>query len=189
MPTQINGLPAHVLLIHVVVVLIPVASLLVLLAAWWPAARRRLGLATPVLAVLALAVVPVTTHAGQWLKDRLPTQPAIEHHASLGRGMLIWAIGLAVAGVAVYALGVVSDRQAAEVGAAERVPVAAGGPDQPAGAGQTGSAPARRQGSMFAVTLVIGVLATAIAVGSTIQIYRIGDSGAKAVWTGVGTSK
>jgi hypothetical protein len=187
MPTQIGGLPAHVLLVHLAVVLLPTASLVVLLAAWWPAARRRLGLLTPVLAVLALLVVPVTTHAGNWLKERLPPQPAIERHAQLGSGLLIWVIGLAVLGVATYVVGLIADRQAVagRVGAAEPVPVGAGAAAQPAGAS---AEPSRQANPMFAVSLVVGVLATVLAVGTTVQTYRVGDSGAHAVWQGVGTS-
>ena len=64
-PTRINGLPAHILLVHVVVVLVPAAALAVVLAAWWPAARRRLGVGMPALTFLALLFVPVTTHAGE----------------------------------------------------------------------------------------------------------------------------
>lgn len=51
---QFNGLPAHILLIHLVVLGIPVAALLTVLSAVWPAARRRLGVATPIIALLAL---------------------------------------------------------------------------------------------------------------------------------------
>jgi hypothetical protein len=65
MPTEIHGLPAHVLLVHAVVVLIPLSALLVVLSAAWPAARRRIGVASPLLALVNLALVPVTTHAGE----------------------------------------------------------------------------------------------------------------------------
>jgi hypothetical protein len=186
MPTQINGLPAHVLLVHVVVVLIPVASLLVVLSAWWPAARRRLGLATPVLAVLSLAIVPVTTNAGQWLKDRLPANAATERHAELGGGMLIWVVGLAIVGVATYVIGLMSDRQAraaAQVGTEQRVPVGAGAAEsQP---GPSGAAQPARRAPMFAVGIVVAVLSTAVAAGTVVQVVRVGDSGSKSVWSGV----
>ena len=39
--STVNGLPAHVLLVHAVVVLVPLTSLLLVLVAVWPAARRR----------------------------------------------------------------------------------------------------------------------------------------------------
>ena len=40
--TTINGIPAHALLIHAIVVLAPLVALLEILCAFWPAARRRL---------------------------------------------------------------------------------------------------------------------------------------------------
>ena len=81
-PTQINGLPAHVLLVHLVVVFVPIAALMLIASVAWPAARRRLGVGTPLVALIPLVVVPVTTHAGEWLKDRLPENPRIERHAA-----------------------------------------------------------------------------------------------------------
>lgn len=39
--STINGLPAHVLLVHAVVVLVPLTAIMLVLAAFWPSARRR----------------------------------------------------------------------------------------------------------------------------------------------------
>jgi len=60
MVEEINGLPAHVLLVHAVVIVIPLAALLTVLSALWPAARRRLGIVTPIVALIALILVPVS---------------------------------------------------------------------------------------------------------------------------------
>src|SRR6185369_3138634 len=73
--TTTSGLPAHALLVHVVVVLVPVAAAMVVCSAVWPAARRRLGVATPVVAFVALVSVPLATHAGEWLEARVPSTP------------------------------------------------------------------------------------------------------------------
>src|SRR5207342_3027803 len=43
-PTKISGLPAHVLLVHLVIAAVPIASLLVIVCALWPVARRRVGI-------------------------------------------------------------------------------------------------------------------------------------------------
>src|SRR5690554_6908234 len=97
----IGDLPLHPLLVHVTVVLIPLAALTVVLAALWPAARRRLGLLPPILALLALIAVPVTTSAGKWLAERVAATPLVERHEALGESMLPWAIApfaVAVAG-------------------------------------------------------------------------------------------
>jgi hypothetical protein len=105
---QIDGLPVHVLVVHAVVVLVPVASAAVVAAALWPAARRRLGVVPLVLAVGALALVPVTTASGQWLADRTPGDPLLGEHVALGPTLLPWVAGLAVAAVAVL----LADRRA-----------------------------------------------------------------------------
>ena len=51
---EFNGLPLHILIVHAVVVGIPLAALLTVLSAVWPAARRRLGIVTPIVALFAL---------------------------------------------------------------------------------------------------------------------------------------
>ena len=63
MPGEFQGLPLHVLLVHGVIVLIPLAALLTVLSAVWPAARRRLGIITPLVALAALIAVPVADSA------------------------------------------------------------------------------------------------------------------------------
>ncbi len=43
MPVEFGGLPAHILLIHVVVVLVPPAAAMLVASAVWPAARLTTG--------------------------------------------------------------------------------------------------------------------------------------------------
>ena len=69
---QFNGLPVHVLLVHLVVIIVPLAALCLLLSAFWPAARRRLGFVTPLVALVALIAVPFTTAAGPAPGPRSP---------------------------------------------------------------------------------------------------------------------
>ncbi len=159
-PTQISGLPAHALLVHVVVVLVPLTALLVVLSAVWPAARRRLGVLTPLVALVAVVSVPLTTHAGEWLEARVPPDALVRRHAELGDGLLPWAIGLFVLAAAVWLWG-----RRSELG----------------GSADGGTHAAARPGGL-AVMIVLAVLSVVVAVGSVVQIYRIGDSGAKAVW-------
>src|SRR5215218_1417487 len=92
----VNGLPVHVLIVHAVVIFVPLAAVSVLVAAAWPGARRRLGLLPAATAAVALALVPVATAAGEWLKARLPSAPLIEQHASLGDDLLPWSIAVFV---------------------------------------------------------------------------------------------
>ena len=59
--TVIHGLPAHVLLVHFLVVLAPLTALLEIACALWPAARRgHLVWLTAILAVVTTALTPVT---------------------------------------------------------------------------------------------------------------------------------
>ncbi|MCF4136294.1 hypothetical protein L1856_04490 [Streptomyces sp. Tue 6430] len=39
----VNGLPAHVLFVHFVIVLVPLSALAVVAGAIWPGAARRMG--------------------------------------------------------------------------------------------------------------------------------------------------
>jgi len=170
--TMINGLPAHVLLVHLVVVLIPVSAVLVVLVAAWPAARRRLDVLTAALAVAALVAVPITTDAGEWLERRVPRTPLIRAHTQLGDTMLPWAIGLAVIALVVLGRERVAHRQAARASEPSAVEIRDGGRHQ------------RESRRDRLVTAVVGVLAVVVAVGSVVTVYRIGDSGARAAWTG-----
>lgn len=44
-PVLVNGLPSHVLLVRVVVVLVPLTALSLVACAVWPSVMRRFGLA------------------------------------------------------------------------------------------------------------------------------------------------
>ncbi|ARP73015.1 hypothetical protein LK07_28150 [Streptomyces pluripotens] len=154
----VNGLPAHVLLVHVVVVLVPLTALALVAGALWPSAARRLGLLLPVLAFVALVSVPLTTEAGDWLERHVENDALVRRHAELGDGLLPWALGLFVLAALVW--------WAARRGAAET------------GSGQGGGL----RWSALPVRIVVAVLSVAVAAGAVVDVYRVGDSGAKAAW-------
>jgi hypothetical protein len=168
-PTELNGLPAHVLLVHVVVVLVPLTCLLLLLAVLWPTARRRIGIVLPVVALVSLVSVPVTTHAGEWLQARVDSDPLVERHAQLGDQLLPWAIGLFVVCAAVWALH-------------RFVPGAFRYGRRPVSDGPGTATASTRDARLLALDVVVVVAALVVAVGSSVMVYRIGDSGAKASW-------
>jgi hypothetical protein len=107
--STVNGLPAHILLNHLVVVLGPVAAILAIMCALWAAARRRFIWLTLALAVLTLIVTPLTANSGGWLADKIGNSPAIHSHGSLGDTMVYFVATLVAA---VTVLAVVHLRQA-----------------------------------------------------------------------------
>ena len=74
----IGGIPMHPLIVHGVVVLVPLAALLVLLAALSPRVRGWAGILTPIVATLALVMVPFATQSGEALEERVG-DPAYDH--------------------------------------------------------------------------------------------------------------
>jgi uncharacterized membrane protein len=160
----IGGIPLHPLIVHAVVVLVPLASLLLLLAAVSPRIRHWAGILTPITATVALVLVPLATQSGEALEKRVEASPALEEHTELGDSLLYFVIVLAVLAWALWFL----DRRA-------RAAVGSSASDGPAAA-------TARSGLLTAVVVlsVISVLAT------TVQVVRIGHSGASASWSDVG---
>ncbi|AGS72596.1 DUF2231 domain-containing protein [Streptomyces collinus] len=170
----VNGLPAHVLLVHVVVVLIPLTALALVAAAIWPRAARRLGVLLPALAFAALVSVPLTTQAGEWLERHVESDALVRRHTELGDGLLPWALGLFVLAAVVWWTARGTKR--AVPGADPTV--AAGSADA---VDTAGSARGSRAAAL-PVRIVVAVLSLAVAAGAVVDVYRIGDSGAKAAW-------
>jgi len=109
--TEINGLPAHVLFVHFLVVLAPLTALLVMVCAVWPAARRRLVWPTLILAAVITALTPVTTEAGEWLFDlRRNPSPILREHAERGGWMIYFSVALLVVAIALAVLHVLERR-------------------------------------------------------------------------------
>jgi len=158
--TTVNGLPAHILLVHATVVLLPLAALLLVLTAAWPAARRRLAGPNAILSIVVVVLVPITTSAGEWLESRVPDSARLHEHTELGDTAIFYALPIALLAVVIWWRG----REAT--------------PATPSGR-RTYLAPLSTT-----VTTAITVLAVAAGAAGVYGMYRIGDSGAKAAWTG-----
>ncbi|PYI66277.1 hypothetical protein CVV68_14730 [Arthrobacter livingstonensis] len=156
---EFNGLPLHILLVHAVVVALPVAALCTAATMLWPTARRRLGMATPLLGLVCPALVFVTQQAGEWLLLRVGHTPAILAHANDGRTLLPWAWALLGASLAAWLWHRVSMQK--------RIAVHLG-----TGWGRTA-----------AVLLIVAVLA--VCAGATADVVVTGEAGSRAVWGGV----
>ena len=93
--TTISGLPAHVLLVHALVVLAPLTALLEILCALWPTARRHLVWLVLTLAAVTTVLTPITANAGAWLYDReRQHRDILNTHADRGSLMIYFAIAL-----------------------------------------------------------------------------------------------
>ena len=166
--TTLNGLPAHALLVHAVVILVPLTAVLLVLTALWPAARQRLGIANAVLAAVTLAAVPLTTGAGDWLEHHVQRSALVSEHTHLGDTLLPWVGGLFLITVAVAVRELLEARQRS----------AARGPGT-AAASELRRLPIGGR----TVTAVLAALAIVVGAGAIVDTYRIGDSGARAAWT------
>jgi hypothetical protein len=95
--TTISGLPAHVLLVHAMVVLAPLTALLEILCALWPAARRRLVWLVVAFAGGTMVLTPITTEAGEWLYGQERHHGEILNtHADRGGSMIYFSIAMFV---------------------------------------------------------------------------------------------
>lgn len=109
--TTISGIPAHALLVHAIVVLAPLVALLEILCGLWPAARRRLVWLVLALAAVTTVLTPITTEAGEWLKDqRSSVSPILQEHAERGDWMIYFSVALLVVAVALAVLHVFESR-------------------------------------------------------------------------------
>ncbi|GAB2641161.1 DUF2231 domain-containing protein [Nocardia goodfellowii] len=147
--STIDGLPAHVLLVHVIVVFVPLTALSLVLCAVWPAARRRLIWPAVALAAITAALTPVTIIAGANFATRFGPSEALQKHTDLGGTMNYFAVPLLLAAAALLVVFLREQR-----------------------------------GKPLAHLLiwVIAVLTIGASVAATVQVYRVGESGSRAVW-------
>ena len=144
----INGLPVHVLVVHGVVVLLPLAVLGTLAIAVRPSWRTTYGWLVVGVAAVATALVPIATSSGEALEERVGNPG---EHAELGDQLIYFAVPLLVLALAL----VVLERRRA--------------------AGRSAIGPK-------ALPAIVAGLAVVAALATTVQVYRVGDSGARAAW-------
>lgn len=155
MPESVFGLPLHPLIVHATVMVIPAAAALLVLSALLPRFRHWARFLTPLTAVTALVLVPITTSAGEALKEQVGDSPAIEKHAELASYLLPWVVGLTVVTMALYAVEWRNRRFGQEARASRPVAV------------------------------ILAVLALIVGGGATTQVVLTGHAGAEAAWSSV----
>jgi hypothetical protein len=109
---ELFGLPAHPLIVHAVVVLLPLAAVGAVVCAAIPKARRPYAPLVLAAAVVALVSVLVAQGSGEELEDEVPKTELVHDHTELADQVLPWAIADAVVAAGVAALPLVERRRA-----------------------------------------------------------------------------
>ncbi|WP_341925997.1 DUF2231 domain-containing protein [Nocardioides psychrotolerans] len=149
----INGIPVHPLVVHAVVVLLPLAMLGTIAIAVRPRWRVTYGPLVVGSALVATILCPVATSSGEALEERVG-DPG--EHAELGESLVWFGLALVIFSAALVYLQRQQDKAvAADAGAAT---------------------------SKNTVLTVVAVLAVVAGLATTVQVYRVGDSGAQAAW-------
>ena len=160
MDYEISGLPMHVLLVHATVVFVPLAALCTLLSLLWPAARRRLGIVTPLVALLALILVPVTRRPARGSWTVLMSHRGSIAHMQLAGMLLPWMVGVFLVALAQWLWFRYGTAQAEGM--------------------------RRRMGT--AGSRIAGIVAVVVALvlcgGAVAAVAIVGEAGSRAVWEG-----
>ena len=107
---ELFGLPAHPLVVHAAVVLLPLAALATLAVALIPRARRHYAPVALAVALAALVSVALAQGSGEALEERVIETELVEAHTDQGESVLPWAIATAVMAAAVTGAAAVSRR-------------------------------------------------------------------------------
>jgi hypothetical protein len=161
--TTISGLPAHVLIVHFAVVLVPLAAVC-LVASLKPSVSRRFGIWLPVLGVGALLSVFAAMNAGGWLQNHVQNTALVRHHVAIAGQLWPFSAGVALLSIAVWLLH------------------GKGAGSSPAESAEP--AESAKSAASSKTYLLVGVLSVAVAAASVVEVYRIGEAGARAAWTG-----
>jgi hypothetical protein len=155
----INGLPLHPLIVHATVVLLPLGIVGIIAMAVRPGWRHHYGWLVVAVTAAATVLIPVATSSGEDLEKRVG-DPG--EHAELGDQLIWFALPLLLLSAALMYL----DRRAARAAELNE---------------STGGHAAKVATGSRALSLV-AVLAVLAGVAAGVQVYRVGDSGARAAW-------
>ena len=103
---ELFGLPAHPLVVHAAVVLLPLAAIVTLVCAAVPRARRNYAFIALGLALVATIAVVLAQGSGEKLEEQVDETELVEEHTEQGEQVLPWAIAVTVAAGAVAAIPV-----------------------------------------------------------------------------------
>jgi hypothetical protein len=160
--SSIFGIPAHPLIVHAVVVLVPLTALGAIAVVISPWVRSHIGWLVAAMAALNVLLVPLAAGSGESLEERIDETALVETHAEMGEQLLPWIIALALVVAAFMVLARLASRRPADTA-------------PPAWAGHTAS-------------IVLAAITVVAASGALVQVARIGHSGAKASWSDVSSA-
>ncbi|WP_035857503.1 DUF2231 domain-containing protein [Cryptosporangium arvum] len=175
---KVFGLPAHPLVVHAAVVLVPIAVLSAFAYVLVPRLRPKIGWVLALSSLSGAGASIVAAETGDRLAKFLGGSEAINEHGGFGLDTRNMAVLLAV--VAVVLLIVERTR------ANRREPMRGYERDQWGMVGEP--PPANSSGStvltVVSVVLMVALLATAV--GAAVSVAQAGDTGARMVWESVG---
>ena len=174
MPVTINGSPAHALIVHLVVVLLPLAVVGAVLLVSVPPLRRGYSLLTLLVGFIACAAIPFAFLSGSQLRSRVPASALVATHVSLAHQLLPLAALFGLALAVFVAIDLLRRARSGQLNGLERRLVQA----RP---GITNYARSHHLNGVYRVAATVLVL---FSVATGIQVYRVGDAGAKATWVG-----
>ncbi len=93
---ELFGLPAHPLLVHAAVVLLPLAALGTVLIAAIPKARRAYAPLVLIVAIAALVSVGLAQGSGEEFEEKVVETRLTEEHTDQGETVLPWAVAVTV---------------------------------------------------------------------------------------------
>ena len=154
-----QDLPVHTLIVHATVVVVPTAAIMVGLAAVYPRFRTWIGPGAAIAAVLGVILTPLSTASGDKLNHRIKDLGMSEELHEAIEKHEHLAENLIWYVLALAVLAIV------------------------------GYVLHRKGNAARAVVTVVAVLSVLAAVGTAVQVARIGHAGAKATWSGYVTDK
>ncbi|MGZ5400908.1 MAG: DUF2231 domain-containing protein, partial [Nocardioides sp.] len=153
------GIPAHPLVVHAVVVLVPLAALGAIAVVISPWVRSHIGWLVVATAALNVLLVPLAAGSGESLEERIDETALVETHAEMGEQLLPWIIALALVLGVFMVLSRLASRPTSDT-------------PSPVWTSRT-------------VSLVVAAITVIAASGALVQVARIGHSGAEASWSDV----
>lgn len=173
MLTTILGLPTHPLLVHGVVVLLPLLALGTGLLSWRPAWWSRLAIPVAAANLVVFALTFLAKESGERLEHQVPKTAAVHEHAEVG-DLLPALAGL----LFVCALVPAYLAWRARRGTPGRDSVSY----EP---GRDGTPQPHR--APRALVLATSIVTTLVALGVLYLTFRVGHTGAEAVWGDLAT--